>query len=172
MLAKPCLPNHGANYVAKQTSNNLVETISAERTNRNRLLRADSFPSSHCPRSWRPRKLQSTFPALVTASPAAPPATIAAPVSTTLSAPTAAVASTAAGVFCFWPGFINVQSAPSDLRTVQGGNGFFSLLVAGHFHETKTARPPGVTVGHDADAIYLPKGFKHLSQFVLGSVKA
>ncbi len=92
---------------------------------------------------------------------------------TTASATIAtAIASTAAGPLCLWPCLINVQRTPANLRTIECGNGFLSILIAGHFHKTKSARPPGIAVSHDAYAVNLSVSLKELPQFVFVGVEA
>jgi hypothetical protein len=107
---------------------------------------------------------------------AAPAATAAAAttVATAFSATAAAItpAATAAGVLSFGARFVHVERAPAHLLAIQRCNGFFSILVAGHFHEAEAARAPGIAVGHDADPVHLPEGLKHLPQLVFRCVEA
>jgi|SRR5271165_372924 len=102
------------------------------------------------------------------APPTAAPTTAAATVTTSA----AAVASAAPGVLRFRPRLIYVKRAPAHLRAVQCSNGFFSILITGHFHKAESARAPGIAVRHDADPVHLSERFKHLTQFVFRCVKA
>ena len=87
-------------------------------------------------------------------------------VSAAIAASTSAVASTASGVLGFGAGLVYVECASADLCAIQRRNGFFSILVAGHFYEAEPARASGIAVGHDADPVHLPVRLKHLPQFV------
>jgi len=96
----------------------------------------------------------------------------AATITTAISATASAVASTAPSVFGLRTGFVHVEGSSAHLRSVQRGDGFFSILVAGHLHKAEAARAPGIAVGHDADPVHLPERLKHLPQFVFRCVKA
>jgi hypothetical protein len=76
-------------------------------------------------------------------------ATVTAAISAASTAPATAAA------LGFGPGFVDVQGAAAELRAVQGGDGFLAILIAGHLDETEPPGTPGVTVRHDAYAIYL-----------------
>jgi hypothetical protein len=92
-------------------------------------------------------------------------------IASSAAAPTVTAATTAAALG-LRARFVDVDGATADLRTVQGRNRFFSIFVAGHFHETESARAPRVAVGHDADPINLSVRFKRLPEFVFVSVEA
>jgi len=119
-----------------------------------------------------PPRLEEFCGRLVAPAPAAAATTVSTPVAPTISATPAAVPATAARVLGLGTRFVHVEGASANLRTVQGRDGFFAILVAGHFHEAEAARSARVTVGHNADPIHLPEGLEHLPQFVFGSVKA
>src|ERR1700722_8944600 len=105
---------------------------------------------------------------IATASAAAATAASAA-VTTAISA---TVASTASGALGLGPSLVHVQGAPADLRAVERGDGLFSVLVAGHFHEPKPARTSRIAVGHDAYPIDLPVWLEQLPQLVFGGAEA
>jgi hypothetical protein len=84
----------------------------------------------------------------------------------------ATVAPTASGALGLGPSFVHVQGAPANLRAVERGNGFFSVFVAGHFHEPKPARASCIAVSHDAYPIDLPVWLKQLPQLVFGGAEA
>src|SRR5271156_653502 len=106
----------------------------------------------------------------------AAPATAATAAATTvaaaISAAPSAVAAAASGVFGLRSRLVHVERASAHLRAVQRSDGLFSVFIAGHLHKAEAARAPGVAVGHDADPVHLPEGFKHLPEFVFRSVKA
>src|SRR5580658_6977916 len=83
----------------------------------------------NCP---RPSKI------LVAASPTAATAPPAA-VSPAISASASPVASAASGVLGLGTRLVYVERASAHLCAIQRSNGFFSVLVAGHFHKTEPA---------------------------------
>jgi hypothetical protein len=92
--------------------------------------------------------------------------------STAATAPTAAaVSATTSAALDFWTGFVDVQRASPQLGTVQGCNGFVSIFSIGHLHKAEAARAAGVTVGHDADPVYLSVRLEHPTQFFFRSVE-
>jgi hypothetical protein len=109
---------------------------------------------------------------LVAAASAAPAAAATTTFPAALSATASAVASTASAMLSLRPRLIHIQSAATDLRAIQCGDGLVSIFIAGHFHKTESARAPGIAVGHDADPVHLPEWLKHLSQFVFRRVEA
>ena len=60
------------------------------------------------------------------------------------SAKSASLASLAHGL-----GFIDGNAPFSDLLAVHGFNRFHGLFIVGHFHESESPAPAGVTVGND-----------------------
>jgi hypothetical protein len=60
---------------------------------------------------------------------------------------------------------IDIQCAAAKLFPVQSRDGFLSLARVGHFHERKSARAPGVTVGDQADLIDFAMRLKQRPQF-------
>jgi hypothetical protein len=68
--------------------------------------------------------------------------------------------------------FIHVDGTAADLRPVQRRDCLLAIFVTVHFDEAETARSPSITVGHDADAIYLTVCFKELPQFIFARIKA
>jgi hypothetical protein len=58
------------------------------------------------------------------------------------------------------------------LRSIQSGDRFFSVLVAGHLDEAEAAGASSIAIGHNADPVHLPERLKHLPQFVFRRVKA
>src|ERR1700693_112889 len=110
-------------------------------------------------RGNRVRFLPATSPASASAAATTVTAAIAASSST--------VAPTASGVLSFRAGLVYIEGASAHLRSVECGNGLFSVFVAGHFHKAEAARSSGIAVGHDANPIHLTERFKHLTQLVL-----
>src|SRR5260370_42497105 len=125
--------------------------------------------TGRCPQSEKSRSLKD-LNLIAAASPAT--AAASASLATALTAAASAVASTTAAVFGLGTRFIYVEGASTHLRAIQCRNGFVSIFIAGHFHKTKSARAPGIAVGHDADPVHLPEWFKHLAQFVFRRVEA
>lgn len=72
----------------------------------------------------------------------------------------AAVAASASGAFGFGTGFIHIDGASAQLRTVQPGDGLLALFGVRHFNESEPARTASVAIGENADAIHLTIGFK------------
>jgi hypothetical protein len=106
---------------------------------------------------------------LVSVAPSATPTPAATPISPIATTTTASAASAAFGLRAR---FIHVNGASANLGTVQSGDGFLSILVAGHLDETEAAGASGVAVGHDADTIDLPMRLKKLPQFLFVGVEA
>jgi hypothetical protein len=61
-------------------------------------------------------------------------------------------------------GFIDVQRAPAQFFSIQGGNGFLGLGRVGHFDERESSRTSGLTVSHYADLLDLAMGLEQRSQ--------
>ena len=59
--------------------------------------------------------------------------------------------------------FVDVQRAPAQIFPVQGGNGFLSFGIVGHFHEGKSARSSGVAISDHTDLIDLAMRLKRRS---------
>jgi hypothetical protein len=117
-------------------------------------------------RDWNTLAANQSDDLLIAASPAAAATAASTTVTAAISAPPAAVAASAASVLGFRTRLIHVERTATHLRTVQRRNGLVTVLVAGHFDKTESARPAGIPVCHDADPVYLSERFKHLSQFV------
>jgi hypothetical protein len=75
-------------------------------------------------------------------------------------------------VFGLGTGFVDVEGASADLLAVQRRNGFFSIVVAGHFHETKAAGTSRIAVGHDAYPVDLPIAFEQLAELIFPCIEA
>src|ERR1700733_3826054 len=90
----------------------------------------------------------------------------------TTTATAAATASATAGTFGLGPRLVDVDGATAHLRTIQRGNCFVSVLVAGHLHEAETAGAPRITVRHDANPVHLPEMFEQGPKFVFVCVEA
>jgi hypothetical protein len=74
----------------------------------------------------------------------------------------AALASEAA--LHFGTSLVYFQSAPAQLRAVQGGYGLSGLAGIAHFHEPEAARAPSFTVGDHADFLYIAVRTEQSSQ--------
>jgi hypothetical protein len=83
----------------------------------------------------------------------------------------AAIASATSTAFYLRTRFIYIERASANLAAVESGYRFFAFLSICHFDEAEAARASGVTVGHDADAIYLSMSGEELPQFVFGSIE-
>jgi hypothetical protein len=85
--------------------------------------------------------------------------------STAVAAAISASATTAASAaLSLGTGLINIECASSDFLTVQGGNSFFTVFGACHLHKSKSTGAASVPIGHDADPVHLPIGFKHSTE--------
>jgi hypothetical protein len=107
------------------------------------------------------------LPAASTSSSAAATTTV-----PTISAVASAAAASSSAALGFGPRFVHVHCAPAYLRTIERGNGFFSIFVASHFHKAEAARTTRITVGHDTDPVDLAVRLEKLPQFILRCVKA
>src|SRR5579872_306257 len=81
--------------------------------------------------------------------------------SATMSA-TEASAATATGAVRFGTRFIYIESATTDLRAVDSGNGLLAFLSIRHLNESKTARAASLAIGQDADPVHLTVRRKQL----------
>jgi hypothetical protein len=83
---------------------------------------------------------------------------------TTATRTSAATSAGRAAAIGLGTGFINIQSAPTQLFSVERGNCFFRFGGIGHFDERKAARPASVAIGHDADLLDGPVGLEQRPQ--------
>ena len=111
-------------------------------------------------------------PNLVAAASSTTTAAASTAVAAAIPATASTIAPAASSMFGFGTCLIHVETAPAHLRAVQCCDGLVSIFVAGHFHETESPRASRVSVRHDAHPVHLPERFKHLAQFILGSVEA
>jgi hypothetical protein len=67
------------------------------------------------------------------------------------------------GTFRFWPSFIHINCASTELRAIEPCNCFFSLFGIRHFNECESARAAGITISQNAYSIDLTVGFESLA---------
>jgi heme/copper-type cytochrome/quinol oxidase subunit 3 len=94
-------------------------------------------------------------------------ATAATATAAAVAAISSATATAASTTLYLGTGFVDIERSPTHLSSVQGGDRFVSFFCIRHFHETESARASGVTIGHDADPVYLPMRLEHLPQLFL-----
>ena len=85
---------------------------------------------------------------------------------TTATTPVTAISAAAPAALHLGACFVHVQSAPSQLAAVEGGNSLLSIFRVGHLHKAKPTRTASIAVGHDADAVDLPVRLEHRTQFI------
>jgi hypothetical protein len=73
--------------------------------------------------------------------------------------------------FRFRASFIHIKSPARELRAIQLGNGFLTLLRIRHLDERKSTRPTGITIGHECDSIYLPELREQLTKVIFCNVE-
>ncbi len=61
---------------------------------------------------------------------------------------------------------IHFESAATDFRSIQRGNGFVRLGIIAHLDETKSARAAGIAISNDTDTVHCPMRLKCLAQFL------
>ena len=151
-----------------------------ESRGRRKSLAKHSFPCALTRKRKKTRKATSASAhdrdlycfCLVTSSSAAATTAAATTVAAAISAAASAVAPTASGVLSFRTRLVHVQRSSADLRSIQSGDRFFSVLVAGHLDEAEAAGSSSIAIGHNADPVDLPVRLEHLPQFVFRRVKA
>lgn len=89
----------------------------------------------------------------------------------TTTAATAAIPASAGSALGFRTRFIHIQRASSQIRTVEGIDGFVALFRVRHFHERKTARTSGLTIGQNTDTLYLSIRLEHVTQFIFRGIE-
>jgi hypothetical protein len=110
------------------------------------------------------------LPAVATsATTAAASATISAIAAATTATAEASASATALGL---GPGFIDVDGASADLRSVQCGDRLLAVFIARHLDKTEAAGASRVAVRQDADAVDLTVALEDLPQFILICVEA
>jgi hypothetical protein len=109
-------------------------------------------------------QLEGPLPAI-----AAPAPSTTVPLSSTA---TSAATEASTPAFGFGPGFVDVDRATADLRTIQSSNCLFAIFVAIHLDEAKAAGAACVAIGQNADALHLSVALKSLPQLVFVGVEA
>jgi len=124
----------------------------------NRIGRADACTNGYTQSCVGENYLITVAPAATAASATAIPA-----ISPAATATTAALR--------LWASFIHIDRSSANRRPVQRRDRLFAIFITCHLHETKTAGASRVSICHDAYAIHLSKGLKHLPQFIFVRVK-
>src|ERR1700735_515751 len=92
--------------------------------------------------------------------------------STAAAKPTATTRSTTTAATCrLRPSFIDIQSAPADIRAIQRRNCPIRLFRVRHFDECKSPRTSSLPVGHQAHALHGAIRFKQRANSVLRRAK-
>jgi hypothetical protein len=63
---------------------------------------------------------------------------------------------------------VDRQRAAAQITPVQGRNGGVRFRRTAHFHESETARAPGLPIGHESDFFNCAVAFENLTEFSLG----
>ncbi len=99
------------------------------------------------------------------------PATVL-PAAATAAVTAESTTTTAACTIFLRPGFVDIESPAIHITAVKTGDGFQSLAVVAHFHESEAARPAGVAVGNDVYPVNGAILLKHSSDGTFGGVEA
>jgi hypothetical protein len=116
--------------------------------------------------AWRFR-LVAVAEASTTAS---SPAT-AIPAATPASESSSAASASEPALADLGPGFVYVESAGSELASVDRIDGLLGFLIVGHFYKAETSRLACITVFEYRNVIDLPVSCKSLSKFVFTDVE-
>jgi hypothetical protein len=111
---------------------------------------------------------KNLLPAIATAATtAAASATVSAIAAATATAEASTPTSTSGSALGLGPGFIDVDGASADLRSVQRSDRLLAIFVAGHLDKTESAGASRVAVCQDANAVDLAVALEDLPQFIL-----
>jgi len=88
------------------------------------------------------------------------------------SAAAAETASTTAAAGGLGTGFIDIEGAPIQFSTIEGGDCTLGLGIIRHFDEGEPARAAGIAIGNDIDTFYVPVGLEERTDGRFGGGKS